>query len=209
IHVAAIRKLRPLRSDVADTKSDVASQFALEREAVLLRIAVQQMWRNSGESDRTGSAGGRERIGKRELWRAIYDVVGDYRSRGVRSRRELAGYIAGLSQIVDAPPTADDRLPRRVKPVGKSEARREVVLVRLAQRAAEPHRVGGLDWQCRREVRAEELRGLLIRHHDLAGGEIERIQIVVERVRRAVILPAETVHHCESRVDLEIVLREE
>ena len=46
----------------------------------------------------------------------------------------------------------------------------------------------------------------LVGHHDFAGGEIEGVQVVVERVGGAVVFLAQAVHQRELAGDFEIVL---
>ena len=53
-----------------------------------------------------------------------------------RSARKVAGDVAGVVRVVDAPAAAQDRLARVVQLIGEAEARREVVLVGIAQGAA-------------------------------------------------------------------------
>ena len=111
-------------------------------------------------------------------------------------------------RVVDAPSAAHRRLPGLVQPVRETEPRREVVVIPLAQRTAHAHLIGGLDRNRRRgEERADVFPAGVARYYDLARGQVERVDIVVQRVRRAVVFVAQPVHQGEARRDSKIVLR--
>ena len=94
-------------------------------------------------------------------------------------------------------------LPAAVQLIGEAETRREVILIGLAQGAAGaelgPRIPSGTLWG---SSGAEELLRCLARQHDLAVGEVEREDIVVQRVRRSVVFLAQAIHQGELRVIL-------
>ena len=103
-------------------------------------------------------------------------------------------------------PPRKHSLARVVQLIGEAETRREVILVGLAQGAAGADLVREFHRERRREVGAEELLRRLVRHYDLARGQVERVDVVVQRVRRTVVFPAQAVHQRELAGDFEIVL---
>src|SRR5947209_5412551 len=102
-------------------------------------------------------------------------------------------------RVVNAPAAAHHGTTAIAKPVRKPEPRPEVVLIGVTQRAAGPERGRRLEGNGRRQQRRDETPRFLAGNYDLAGREIEREDIVVQRVRGAVVLVAESVHQSEAR----------
>src|SRR5438445_715551 len=134
-------------------------------------VAVLQVRRDRRKCNRTGSAWDRERVGQRYLWDAVDDVVREYGGGGIRSAGKIAGDVAGVVRVVDAPAAAEDSLALVIQLVGEAEAGGEVVLVGLAEGAASTDLVRGLHGEGGGEVGAEEFQCRLVGHDDFAGGE--------------------------------------
>ena len=56
VDVAAVGQLRALGADVADAQADVARDLALQRERVLLRVAVEQIRSDGAQRQRARRA---------------------------------------------------------------------------------------------------------------------------------------------------------